>query len=60
MQAAEQEALSRVEEITQQAHNEGFEAGRQEGYADITNELREKVIAVNDFAYSNFDIKTIS
>lgn len=57
MQAAEQEALSRVEEITQQAHNEGFEAGRQEGYADITNELRDKVIAVNDFAYSNFDIK---
>ncbi len=57
MQAAEQEALSRVEEITQQAHNAGFEAGRQEGYADITNELRDKVIAVNDFAYSNFDIK---
>lgn len=57
MQAAEQEALSRVEEITQKAHNEGFEAGRQEGYADITNELRDKVIAVNDFAYSNFDIK---
>lgn len=57
MQAAEQEALSRVEEITQQAHNEGFEAGRKEGYADITNELRDKVIAVNDFAYSNFDIK---
>lgn len=57
IQAGEQEALSRVEAITQQAHNEGFEAGRQEGYADITNELRDKIIAVNDFAYSNFDIK---
>lgn len=53
----EQQALSRVEAITQQAHNEGFEAGRQEGYADITKELQDKVIAVNDFAYSNFDIK---
>lgn len=57
IQAAEQEALSRVDAITQHAHNEGFEAGRQEGYADITKELQDKVIAVNDFAYSNFDIK---
>lgn len=57
IQAGEQEALSRVEAITQQAHNEGFEAGRQEGYADITKELQDKIIAVNDFAYSNFDIK---
>lgn len=57
IQTAEQEALSRVNEITQQAHNEGFEAGRQEGYADITNELQDKIIAVNNFAQSNFDIK---
>lgn len=57
IQAGEQEALSRVEAITQQAHNEGFEVGRQEGYTDITKELRDKIIAVNDFAYSNFDIK---
>jgi flagellar assembly protein FliH len=57
IEMAEQEALSRVDEITQQAHNEGFEAGRQEGYANITQELQDKIIAVNDFAYSNFDIK---
>jgi flagellar assembly protein FliH len=54
---AEQEALSRVGLITQQAHDEGFEAGRQEGLENITQELQDKIIAVNDFAQSNFDIK---
>lgn len=57
IETAEQEALSRVDEITQQAHNEGFEAGRQEGLESITNELRDKIIAVNDFATSTFEMK---
>lgn len=57
IETAQNEALSRVDEITQQAHNEGFEAGRQEGLENITNELQDKIIAVNDFAQSNFDIK---
>jgi len=57
VETAEQEALSRVDEITQQAHNEGFEAGRQEGLENITNELQDKIITVNDFAQSNFDVK---
>ena len=55
--SAEQEALSKVDSITQQAHNEGFEAGRVEGLESITQELQDKIIAVNDFAQSNFDIK---
>lgn len=54
---AKEEALSKVEEITTQAHQEGFEAGRQEGLENITNELQDKVIAINDFAKSNFEIK---
>lgn len=57
IETAQNEALSRVDEITQQAHNEGFEAGRQEGLENITNELQDKIIAINDFAQSNFDIK---
>lgn len=51
------QALSEVDDITTKAHDEGFEAGRQEGYQDITNELQDKITAVNDFAKCEFDIK---
>lgn len=54
---AKNQALSEVDAITQQAHNEGFEAGRQEGLADITNELQDKIESVNNFAECNFDVK---
>ena len=54
---ARNQALSEVDEITQKAHDEGFEAGRQEGLENITQELEKKVISVNDFAKNNFDIK---
>lgn len=57
IEEAKNEALSRVEEITQQAHQEGFEAGREEGFESITQELQDKVLAVNNFAQSNFEIK---
>lgn len=57
IEQAKQQALSEVDAITQQAHNEGFEAGRQEGLEDITNELQDKIISVNDFAKCNFDLK---
>jgi len=57
IEQGKQQALSEVDTITQAAHQEGFEAGRQEGLEDITNELQDKIIAVNDFAQSNFDIK---
>lgn len=51
------QALSEVDSIKNQAHTEGFEAGRQEGYADITREVTDTIIAVDDFAKSNFDLK---
>ncbi len=51
------EALSQVDEITQKAHQEGFDAGRIEGLENITNELQDKIVTVNDFAKSNFEIK---
>lgn len=54
---ARAQALSEVDSIKNQAYTEGFEAGRQEGYSDITNELTDIIIAVNNFAKSNFDIK---
>lgn len=57
IEQAKNQALSEVDAITQQAHNEGFEAGRQEGLENITQELQDKIISVNNFAQSNFDIK---
>lgn len=57
IESAKNQALSEVDSITQQAHDEGFEAGRQEGYENVTQELQDKIIAVDDFAKSNFDIK---
>ncbi len=57
IEAAKNEALSQVDEITQKAHQEGFEAGRVEGLENITQELQDKIISVNDFAKSNFEIK---
>lgn len=52
-----EEALSQVDQIKQDAHQEGFEAGRQEGLENIRQELTDKIIAVDNFAKSNFDIK---
>lgn len=54
---ATNQALAQVDEITQKAHEEGFEAGRQEGLENITNELSDKIINVDNFAQCNFDIK---
>lgn len=51
------QALSEVDEITKKAFNEGFGAGRNEGLENIRQEMQEKIIAVNDFAKNNFEIK---
>lgn len=57
IEQAKNEAFAQVDEIIQKAHDEGFEAGRQEGLENITQELQDKIISVNDFAKSNFDVK---
>lgn len=54
---AKNQALSEVDAINQKAQDEGFEAGRQEGLENITQELQDKIIAVNNFAQCNFEIK---
>lgn len=51
------QAESEVDEITQKAFQSGFEAGRKEGFDEITQELQDKIIAVDNFAKSNFEIK---
>lgn len=57
IETAKNEALGKVDEITQQAHQEGFDSGYQEGFEKITEEMQEQVISVNNFAQSTFDIK---
>ena len=57
IESAKNQALSEVDAITENAHQEGFEAGRQEGLENITQELQDKIIAINDFAKSEFEIK---
>ena len=51
------EANSKVDEITQAAHKQGFEAGYQEGYEKISADMQEKILAVENFAQSVFEIK---
>ncbi len=57
IEKATSEANAKVDEIIQQAHNAGFDAGYQEGFAKITEEMKERVTSVNNFAQSAFDIK---
>lgn len=51
------QAESEVDEITQKAFQSGFDAGRKEGFDEITQELQDKIIAVDNFAKCNFEIK---
>lgn len=51
------QAESEVEEITQKAFQAGHEAGRIEGFDEITQELQDKIISVNNFAKCDFEIK---
>lgn len=51
------QALSEVDEIIQNAHAAGFEAGRQEGFESITRELQNKIESVDKFAQSSFELK---
>lgn len=57
LEEAKNKALSEVDQITQQAHQEGFEAGHQEGFEKITEEMHDKIVSINDFAKSTFEIK---
>lgn len=58
IEQATAQANSQVDEITQSAHKEGFEAGYQEGFEKITEEMQNQITTVNNFAKSTFDIKS--
>lgn len=54
---AKNKALAEVDNIVEQARQEGFGKGREEGLQSITEELQEKILAVDNFAQSSFEIK---
>ncbi len=57
IEEAKAQALGEVDAIKTQAYNEGYEAGRQQGYQDISNEMQDKIQAVDIFSKSTFEIK---
>lgn len=50
-------ANAQVEEITQAAREKGYEAGYKDGFEKITTEMEDKLINLNNFAKSEFDMK---
>lgn len=57
IQQAQAQALAEIDSIKEQGYKEGFEAGAQDGLIKITEELQDKILAVENFAKSDFDIK---
>ncbi len=57
IEQANNQANSEADEIRENARKEGFEQGYKQGYDDGTNSLEEKVLAVDVFAKSQFDLK---
>lgn len=61
IEEAKQSAISEANNIRETSKNEGYQAGYDNGYIDgmkkITGEMEEKVLNVDRFAASTFDIK---
>lgn len=57
IEGAKAQAIAEVDAIFEQARKEGFEAGREEGLQNITEELTERIMSVENFALSNFELK---
>ena len=53
----EDDIAKESEKIKAEAYQTGYDDGYKQGYVVITNELENKVLAVNDFAKSQFDLK---
>lgn len=57
IQHAQAQAMAEVDGIKEQGFKEGFEAGFIEGNLKIVEEMQEKLLAVDIFAQSDFEIK---
>lgn len=57
VETATNEANAQSTEIKETAQKEGYDAGYKQGYDDGTKSLEEKVLAVDTFAQSQFDLK---
>lgn len=52
-----QKILDDANEKVEEAVKEGIEEGRKEGFEQITNEMQDKVLMIDDFAKVTFDLK---
>ena len=57
IEQANNQATAESEEIRENSRKEGYEAGNKQGYEDGTKSLEEKVLAVDTFAKSQFELK---
>ncbi|MBR1681555.1 hypothetical protein IJ707_07185 [bacterium] len=57
IEQANNQATAESNEIRENARKEGYEDGNKQGYEDGTKSLEEKVLAVETFAKSQFDLK---
>lgn len=53
------QATSQTEEIIKKAYDEGFASGHQAGFEQVTQELQDKIVTVDNFAKSDFEIKNL-
>lgn len=57
IEQAKEQAKAEIAEMANQGRQEGFEAGKQQGLRAITEELSDKIYAVNNFAKGSFELK---
>lgn len=55
--AFDEQMAQEAEKIRAESYQTGYDDGYKQGYVVITNELEEKVHAVDDFAKAQFDLK---
>lgn len=51
------DANSKVEEITEAARKKGYDAGYNDGFEKISTEMEEKILNMDKFAKSDFEMK---
>lgn len=52
-----EQAKNEAEQLREQFRNEGIEKGRQEGHQQVLDEMQEKILMIDEFAKSAFEVK---
>lgn len=51
------QAQEEIDAATEEGRKAGFQAGEKQGFQAISKELTDKIVAVNDFAKTSFELK---